>query len=339
MPRTNATPVVALYLEVDLPTPGNRIIVEADLHLQSMLMCINSASNQQTPLCLYSDRIFIGKDKLFRELVFRYECYMKCATTMRKESLELRPFYIREIEYIHVKEIGERNALLVAMLTNQPLTNTTRSIATLAWLAAGFRKETHSKNIDRDLNEASLDLALATVFRRHYSAIANLPMMETKVLPLLSFVEEKRALHLGRSHPLTLQSVNSMALTLKKIKKYDEAEAAYNRSLEALIKNVGAKDLKTANIYHNLGVLVQLKGDVRRAIEYFEKDVEILTEVYGVSHPDTLSSLKHLVKICRPHFKDKVTKYKSLVTKGEMKGENLQAKKSLTTYAPAIQAH
>ena len=47
--------------------------------------------------------------------------------------------------------------------------------------------------------------------------------------------------------------------------------------------------------------------------------MEILSEVYGVSHPDTLSSIKHLVKICNPHYNDKVAKYRSLATKGEMK--------------------
>mmetsp|Transcript_23745 Transcript_23745/g.49478 ORF Transcript_23745/g.49478 Transcript_23745/m.49478 type:complete len:905 (-) Transcript_23745:9-2723(-) len=282
---------VSLFLEVELPGSVDNIILECNLHLRSMLECIKSSTNNDdSPLSLYADHHFTGPNSDIRELIFRHEVYLQCGTTRRLEKMELRPFYIKEIEYIHVKEIG-------------------------------LRKESFKKEIDKQLIEASLDLALATILRRHYTALTNTPMMETKVLPLLSFVEETRGNQLGRSHPLTLQAVNSMALTLRKMRRYDEAEAAYNRSLKALHKNVGTNDAKTASIYHNLGILLQLKGDIARAIEYFEKDVEILTAVHGVSHPDTLSCVKHLIKICNSSskFKSKAAKYKDLSMRGNMK--------------------
>ena len=113
------------------------------------------------------------------------------------------------------------------------------------------------------------------------------------------------------------------------LQKYDEAEAAYNRSLKALHKNVDTNDAKTASIYHNLGILLQLKGDIARAIEYFENDVEILTAFNGLSHPDTLSCMKNLVKICNSSskFKSKAAKYKDLSMMGIMEaygGESLE---------------
>jgi len=103
--------------------------------------------------------------------------------------------------------------------------------------------------------------------------------------------------------------------------QYDEAEAAYHRALKALEKNVGTNDPKTANTYHNLGMVLQLKGDIQGAVAYFEKDVNIMTTILGASHPDTLSSVKHLVRILehKPIFKAKIAKYQQLATRGEMK--------------------
>jgi len=180
---------IELLIEVTLPSGVPRLVVRASIHLQSLLECIRPSTTEvKSPLSLYANHNFVGEHKMYRELIFRFHCYMNCASTRRLEKLEIRPLYVRELEYIHSKEVS-------------------------------LQKLCYTKEIDQVLIEASLNLSMATIFRRHYSSTANLLMMEAKVLPLLDKVEKARAANLGRSHPLTLQSVNAMALIYRKMKK------------------------------------------------------------------------------------------------------------------------
>ena len=164
-----------------------------------MLKCIRPSTNDElSPLCLYAGKVFAGPMAKQRELDFRFKVYLSACASCRLEKNEIRPHYIKEIRYIYGKENDMRCAKL-------------------------------SAEKDKALCKATMDLILATILKRHYSATGNTRMMEEDVVPLYKSTEEIRAANLGRSHPLTLGALNGFAILCRKLKKYDDAEAAYLR--------------------------------------------------------------------------------------------------------------
>jgi len=90
---------------------------------------------------------------------------------------------------------------------------------------------------------------------------------------------------------------HSFAILLRKLGKYDEAVEAYMRALNALEQSCGPDDAKTTACCHNIGMVLQLKGDSRGAIKYLRRDVDALFRKLGPTHADTIKSTSHLIKI------------------------------------------
>mmetsp|Transcript_1677 Transcript_1677/g.3683 ORF Transcript_1677/g.3683 Transcript_1677/m.3683 type:complete len:892 (+) Transcript_1677:165-2840(+) len=288
---------IKVYVRIHLPSCSYKLILCCHVHLEGMLKCIRPSTNdERSPLCMYAAKVFAGPVAKQRELEFRYRVYVSATENRRLEKNEIRPHYIKEVQYIYGKETE-------------------------------MRCQNLSTEKDRALCKASMDLIIATVLKRHYSATANMRMMQEDVVPLYKAAEDTRATHLGRSHPLTLAALNGFAILCRKLKNYDDAESAYLRSLSALEKSVGRDDLKTTSCCHNLGMVLHLKGDSEKAVPYLKRDVAALEKAHGPSHPDLIASIQHLVKVmesCKGGgFEADIVAYKNKEVQGEAAAHGL----------------
>ena len=68
-------------------------------------------------------------------------------------------------------------------------------------------------------------------------------------------------------------------------------------------------------------MVLHLKGDSAKAVSYLKRDVSALEKSHGPSHPDTLASISHLVKVmesCKGGgFEADIVAYKSKGVQGE----------------------
>ena len=113
-----------------------------------MLKCIRPSTNEErSPLCLYAAKVFAGPEVKQRELDFRFKAYLVACANWRLEKKEIKPHYIKEVQYIYGREIA-------------------------------MRCQSLSTEKDRALCKASMDLIIATVLKRHYSATSNVRMMQ-----------------------------------------------------------------------------------------------------------------------------------------------------------------
>ncbi|GMH75057.1 hypothetical protein TrST_g4991 [Triparma strigata] len=294
---------VKCYVSVKPPSSTFKMTMEITIHLESLLRCIRSSTDEERdPLSAYVESVFPNS---YRELEYRVSVYetalinspsdknilVRSGSTMD----EIRPHYLKEIKYIYEQELA---------LRNQTLTN----------------------EKDRECAQATYDLVLGRLLKKHYVTTGNMRLLEEEAFPLFESSEAKRSLHFGKSHPMTIISLNSYAILCRKLKKYDLAESLYLRSLKALEKNHGKTDRKTAACCHNLGMVCHLKGMHDEAVKYSRRDYEILHQTLGDGHPDTRSSIQHLIKVMESKplgmgmingYEDEVVALKMKKVKGE----------------------
>ncbi len=99
---------------------------------------------------------------------------------------------------------------------------------------------------------------------------------------------------LGREHPGTLGSVNSLALLLKSKGDYHGAEPLYHRALEASERVLGREHPQTLTSVNNLAELFRSKGDYDAAEPLCRRALEASERVLGSEHPHTLLSVNNL---------------------------------------------
>lgn len=112
--------------------------------------------------------------------------------------------------------------------------------------------------------------------------------------PLYRRVMEACEHMLGKEHPDTMHSVNSLATLLYKKGDYEGAESLYCRALEVCERVLGKDDPETFNYINNLASLLLSKGDYKDAELLFRRALAACEHLLGKDNPDTLTSVNNL---------------------------------------------
>ncbi|KAF7507687.1 hypothetical protein GJ744_010240 [Endocarpon pusillum] len=111
------------------------------------------------------------------------------------------------------------------------------------------------------------------------------------------------------SHPLTLTSVNNLALVLQYQGKYEQAEQLHRRALAGNEKELGESHPLTLTSMDNLAVVLQYQGKYEQAEQLYRLALAAREKELGESHPDTLTSLDNLAWVlwCQGKYKHPIT--------------------------------
>ena len=115
---------------------------------------------------------------------------------------------------------------------------------------------------------------------------------ESKIL--LTQVLEARERILGAGHPVTLASVNNLAICLKARGQMKEPETLYRRALEARERTLGAEHPDTLGSVNNLANCCSDMGQLKDAEALYRRALEAQERTLGADHPDTLRSVNNL---------------------------------------------
>ncbi|KAL4735655.1 hypothetical protein BDV11DRAFT_211854 [Aspergillus similis] len=106
-----------------------------------------------------------------------------------------------------------------------------------------------------------------------------------------------RKKELGPDHPMTLETMNNMALAYEGLGKYKEAEEIWAQLLETDKRMQGPEHPLTINSMHNLTNTYTEVGRLTEAEELGLQVVEISKRVLGAEHSDTLDSIALLSSV------------------------------------------
>ncbi|KAH6652260.1 hypothetical protein BKA67DRAFT_573430 [Truncatella angustata] len=104
---------------------------------------------------------------------------------------------------------------------------------------------------------------------------------------------------LGVKHPSTLDSMNNLALVLRRLGRYDEAEQMHRQTLEIRKSGLGLEHPSTLNSMNNLGLVLDNLGRYDEAEQMHRQALELKNSVLGLEHPSTLSSMNNLALVLR----------------------------------------
>lgn len=142
----------------------------------------------------------------------------------------------------------------------------------------------------------------------------------------------------GQDHPLTLVSLNQLALWYSRNGQLGKAENLYAKTLEARERILGPRSPATLQSMNNLGLLYNKTGLHDKARPLLEQAWQGHREVHGVSHGDTLNSLHNLASlyIHQKNYDDAASLYQEILNLGagsidENDPRVLSTKRSLAT--------
>ena len=124
-------------------------------------------------------------------------------------------------------------------------------------------------------------------------------------------IEDSRKLNVYRQYGLALQ-LNS---------RYEDAHKAYRMALELVEKN----SIEVAHVYGNIAFVYDNQKEYKKALEYYQKDLNITLQNLGENHPETATTYNNIGLVY--HYQKKYTKAleyyeKSLDIKLQTIGEN-----------------
>ena len=99
---------------------------------------------------------------------------------------------------------------------------------------------------------------------------------------------------MGAGHPKTATSFNSVGLALTKLKKYQEAEAAFEKAIKIFEEQQTLDTTHLATTFHNMGLLLKETGRTNEATQKLEAALQIRDTKLGPNHPDTIETKKAL---------------------------------------------
>jgi len=118
--------------------------------------------------------------------------------------------------------------------------------------------------------------------------------LTAKSEPHLLRALELRKRSLGRDHPDTLGTMNSLAVLYWVEGRYDEAEPLFVATIEASRKVLGNDHPSTLASMHNLATLYNNRGLYGKAEPLLLETLEKHRQVLGEDHPNTLGSMNNL---------------------------------------------
>lgn len=99
---------------------------------------------------------------------------------------------------------------------------------------------------------------------------------------------------LGDEHPSTLMSMNMLALVLKELDEFEEAERIHRQALELSRRVLGETHPLTLEIMNHLALVAKRQGKNAEAETFFRQTWEARKKLLGERHPDTMSCLGNL---------------------------------------------
>jgi tetratricopeptide (TPR) repeat protein len=84
--------------------------------------------------------------------------------------------------------------------------------------------------------------------------------------------------------------LNNLGLTLKHLKKFESAEAAYRESLEIKERLYGRKHKETSITLSNLADTLRQRGKFEASETMFRESLEIKRRTFGKNHEETAKS-------------------------------------------------
>lgn len=102
---------------------------------------------------------------------------------------------------------------------------------------------------------------------------------------------------LGKEHPNTLQSMNSLGIALGGQAKHNEAKGVFEQTLQLREKILGKDHPDTLATMHSLAVVLDIQGEYKEAEQIFRQALKVREEILGKDHPHTLQSMCGLVVV------------------------------------------
>ncbi len=99
---------------------------------------------------------------------------------------------------------------------------------------------------------------------------------------------------LGKEHPDTLDSIDSLAVLYQSQGRYSEAEPLYKQALQLREKVLGKEHPDTLDSIDGLAGLYQSQGRHSEAEPLYKQALQLREKVLGKEHPDTLTSINNL---------------------------------------------
>ncbi len=102
---------------------------------------------------------------------------------------------------------------------------------------------------------------------------------------------------LGKEHPNTLGSMNSLALVLQNQGEYKEAEQIHRQTLKLRERLLGKEHPDTLVSINNLALVLQYQGNYEEAEQMHRQTLSLTEAVLGKEHPVTLISMSNLAAV------------------------------------------
>ncbi|KAK8071888.1 HET-domain-containing protein [Apiospora saccharicola] len=108
---------------------------------------------------------------------------------------------------------------------------------------------------------------------------------------------------LGREHPITLDSINALALVLNNQGNHKEAALTQRQALEGYKSVLGEGHPRTLESMNNLANVLDRQGKYEEAEQMHRQTLELRKKVLGQEHPNTLGSMNNLAESLRQQGK------------------------------------
>lgn len=90
---------------------------------------------------------------------------------------------------------------------------------------------------------------------------------------------------------------NSLAITLRKVNKFDEAAELFREAITNAEKSKGPNSAMVMTLKNNLGNLLHQRGQHEKAETLYKETIEGRTKLYGPDHPETLTAMSNYAKL------------------------------------------
>jgi tetratricopeptide (TPR) repeat protein len=113
-------------------------------------------------------------------------------------------------------------------------------------------------------------------------------------LPLFEETLKLNKAKLGADHPVTLTSMNNLAVSYQAADKLDLALPLFEETLKLNKAKLGADHPDTLNSMNNLASAYQAAGKLDQALPLLEETLKLYKIKLGPDHPDTLNCMNNL---------------------------------------------
>ena len=95
-----------------------------------------------------------------------------------------------------------------------------------------------------------------------------------------------RVLRWEMDDPRALLDAIGYGAALEGLGRYAESEHIYRDALPVLEKRLGVRHVEVANLLHNLGAVVEARGDREEAVRLYRRALEIKESIFRGGHPE-----------------------------------------------------